>query len=163
MATLFRASVALAVTLGITACSGAGGSNTPVFGPGVGSGGGYTYQPCNIGASVTLANPQSGAYGVPTNTGTLEIVTYGNNNAISQNPGSWTLALQTYSGALTPFNGTLAVTSDPNGYHPYPSDFYYDQSVSGLQAGQQYTVYVEQIGYQYSGGNCASAIGSFST
>ena len=164
MATLLRLAVAASVLSALCACGG-GGSSGGSFNPNPGNGYyGNNVPPCNIGASVTISNPQAGAYGVPSSIGSIEIVTNGNSNAVSANPGAWTLALATGYGTPVPVNGTLNVASDPNGYHPYPSDFYYNESIPQLQPGQQYTVFVEPNGYAQNGyGSCATAIGNFST
>lgn len=163
MSISLRLALAASVLLAVTACGGGGGVGSINPNPNPNPGSGYLPQ-CNLGASVTISNPQSGSYGVPANIGSIEIVTNGNNNAISANPGAWTLALATGYGNPLTLGGNLNVTSDPNGYHPYPSDYYYNQSVSGLQSGQQYTVYVEPTGYAQNGyGSCATAIGNFST
>lgn len=160
MSNFFRLASAAGMAVALTACGGGGGIGS-VFNPNPIS---STVPQCNIGTSVTTSNPQSGAYGVPTTIGSIEIVTDGNSNAVSQNPSGWTLALQTSYGAPVPVNGNLNVTSDPYGYHPYPQDFYYNETIPQLQPGQSYNVYLEPVGYGYNGTpNCMLQIGSFST
>lgn len=161
MPTFLRLAAAASVTLALYACGGGGAGS--VFNPNPSPG--YTTPPqCNIGASVTTSNPQSGAYGVPTSIGSIEIVTNGNNNAIAANPGAWTLGLSNGYASPAPLSGNLNVTSDPNGYHPFPSDYYFNESVPPLQAGQQYTVWVMPAGYSQNGyGSCATPVGTFGT
>ena len=155
MLRLTRGAVAATVTLILCACGGGGGGS--VFNPNPGPVG---YAACDPGTSVTIARPQSGSYNVPTTIGSIEIVTSGSDNAVAANPSAWTIALQSgYNGQIVTPGGNLTVASDPNGPHPYQSDYYFAQGIGQLQAGTQYNVYIEQ-----TFANCTPVqIGQFST
>ncbi len=138
----------------LAAC-GSGGSGSS-YNPPFGGGGGYG-SACNPGTDVQLANPAPNSAGVPTNTGSITIVANTNANQLYQNYASWSIVLQ---GSYGPINGgQLSLVSDPQGPHPFPSDFYYSSSFSGLPGGQYFTVQlVNDSGY------CnAVTIGNFST
>jgi hypothetical protein len=140
MLTLTRAAVAATLTFMLCACGG-GSAGGPIFNPNP-----IGYAQCNPGASVVTTAPQSGSYNVPTNIGTIEIALSNNANPVWSNPSAWTLALQSsFTSQIVPLGGNLNVTSDPNGPHPFPNDFYLNQGVGQLQAGTQYNVYLEPV------------------
>ncbi|HET9030403.1 MAG TPA: hypothetical protein VFN49_09510 [Candidatus Aquilonibacter sp.] len=150
---LSRTMAALGALAVLCACGGGGGGS--IFNPNP-----IAATPCNPGTSVTISQPQSGSYSVPTTIGSIEIVLAGNTNPVWSNPSGWTLALQAgYNGAILPVNGNLNPTSDPNGPHPYSSDFYLNESIPQLQSGMQYSVY---LGQTY-GGCTPVQIGQFNT
>ena len=102
---------------------------------------------CDPGTSISLAFPNNtnGNFptGVATNIGHVEIVASGNNNIIGS-------SFTQFDTVLVPSNGFggnvqggfLTQASDPNGPHPYSSDFYYNSSIPTLQGGITYTVYI---------------------
>jgi len=140
--------LALGCLLAFAACSGNG------LGGGGILGGNATCQP---GTDVTLANPRQGQTGVSTNPGQIEIVANGNNNSLAFNTAQWYVVLT--SGFSTINGGSLVPYSDPGGYHPYASDFFYTSSISGLPAGTSFNVALAR-----SDQSCTPAgIGSFST
>jgi len=144
-----RASLVLAATLALTACGGGStGSSLPP----------NTIGACDPGTSVHLARPSQGQFGVPTNTPSIEIVASGNNNTLGASFQNFDLLLQSSnSGTIT--SSPLTATSDPSGPHPFTSDFFYQGNISGLQFGQNYTVFLNAFT-----SNCNPvAIGGFST
>ncbi len=130
-----RALLAGGALLAMNACGG--GSGTSGTSPVPNSG--Y----CGNDTQYALANPQSG--GNSSTTGqSFEIVVNGNNNQIAQSFQNFQLVLvpqNNSSGGVT--TGPFSRASDPNGYHPYTTDYYYTtQLQSNLQSGQTYNVYV---------------------
>ena len=123
--------------LALASCSGAGG----LLGGIGGLGGGGIFNPgtsCNPGTDVQLANPLPFQSNVNPNIGQITIVANGNNNYIGQNYRTMNITL--VDGFGNQFaGGTLQPVADPNGPHPYDSDFYYQSSIGTLQPGTTYT------------------------
>lgn len=136
--------------LGLVACSGSGG-----YGGGIGNG----PQPCQPGTAVSLAQPTPNQGGVPITIGQIIIVANGSTNVLHDNPNVWIVTLSDNAGDA-PINGSpLNPVSDPNGPHPYPSDFFYGSNITTLNAGRAYNVFLGRID-----GTCqAIQVGSFST
>lgn len=147
-----RAALVGVLVLGLSACSGSGGSGG-LFG---GLGGGFTQ--CDPGQSVQLARPSPGATGVNPSIGSLEIVASGGTGALHDNPGQWYLSLTSNFGDN--LGGyTLGPTSDTGGPHPYASDFYYATNIPTLPTGRTWTVLLNE-----SNANCnAVPLQTFST
>ena len=146
-----RFSFATVLSCALAACGGGGGG---------GSSGGFTPaggNVCDPGTDVQLANPAPLATGVPTNIGSITIVANGNSNQLYSSYQSWNVILQGNFGSVN--GGSLNLVSDPNGPHPFPSDFYFSSSVPALPGGQTFQVLlVNNTGF------CGDAqIGSFST
>ncbi|MDQ2858430.1 MAG: hypothetical protein M3R53_07235 [Candidatus Eremiobacteraeota bacterium] len=115
----------------LSACGGGGSSssNVPL---------------CGSDTQYQLASPQSGAYVGP-GTPTVEIVANGSSNQIYNSFQNFDLLfVPTNASYPTVPTGSLSQSSDPNGYHPYSSDFYYKGTVlsPGLTAGLTYNVYL---------------------
>ncbi|MEO6912611.1 MAG: hypothetical protein ABI182_01145 [Candidatus Baltobacteraceae bacterium] len=146
----YRLAAAAAVLLGLAAC-GSGGAG------GIGGilGGGALE--CNPGTQVQLANPgpnQSVGGGI----GSIEIVANGNNNTLYSTYNQWNLQLISNLGDQVT-SGSLNLTADPNGPHPYQSDFYYSASIQSLPSGRIWTVELNQ-----TSNNCTPyPLQSFST
>lgn len=150
LGTMRAAGIACAFALAACSGGGGGGGSSPL------PPGGYNGS-CDPGTAVSLANPAPNSYGVPSNTGSVTIVANGNNNTLYNTYSGWSLFLQSSFGN-TLYGGTLSLVSDPNGPHPYASDFYYQSNLQQqLQAGQTYTVVL-------ANSNCNGvAVGQFST
>ena len=148
--TFLRNAALVAVLFSIPACGGSGGG-----GP-FGGGGGPTLFACNPGTQVYLANPQNGQNGVGS-ISQIEIVANGNSNTLGQSYSQWNLSVQDSFGNFIGGN-SLNPSSDPNGYHPFASDYFYTSSFPSLQTGRTYTVSLAQNGL------CTpEPLGSFST
>ncbi len=121
--------------LALTACGSGGGALGGIFG---GSG----FQ-CNPGTQVQLANPTNGQSGVNPNIGSITIVANGNNNTLFNTYRNWSLVL---SDNVDPQmqSSQLNLVSDPNGPHPYGSDFYYSASIQSLPSGRTWNVGLQQ-------------------
>jgi hypothetical protein len=147
-----RIAIPAALMLALTACGGSGGGNP--FG-------GNTGYECQTGTQVELANPQSGQVGVPTNLGQITIVANGQANNLYNTSNQWSVILTpNYGGYQQIDGGSLNLVSDPNGPHPYNSDFYYSSSIQGLPAGITWNAQL----IQNNGSNCQPVpLGSFST
>ena len=142
-----------ALLLLATGCSaGSNNSNGIPFG-GVGE--------CNPGTQVQLARPQNqtSASGVSS----VEIVANGNSNALAQSPSSWYLEVQDNVGDQPIVSNSLSAVSDPTGYHPYASDFFYSGNlIRTLPTGYTWTISLVQGQQSYQ--NCTpSPLGAFST
>jgi len=111
---------------------------------------------CQPGTDVTLANPRQGQF-ASSNIGQVEIVANGNTNTLYNTSNQWDVTLT--SGFTTITGGNLVPFSDPNGYHPYGSDFYYTSSFGNLPAGTTWTVNLAWPAQACS----PISIGSFST
>jgi len=141
-----RRALALGSLVVLSACSGTG------TGGGLFGGNGA----CQPGTDVTLANPRQGQF-VSSNIGQVEIVANGNANTLYNTSGQWYVTLT--SGFTTINGGNLVPFSDPGGYHPYGSDFYYTSSFGNLPTNATWTVSLV-----WSNQGCSPAsIGSFST
>lgn len=150
---LFPIALAAAV---LSACS-SGGSSTPVGTlPPNNYGGGS----CNPGTSVQLANPQPYQTGVSPSIGSVTIVANGNNNTLYSNYPQWQVVLLDSYGDPPILGGALQLVADPNGPHPFGSDFYYSSSLNGqsLTPGLSWNAYLAPLGQQ-----CGPQIGSFQT
>lgn len=131
----------------LSACS-SGGSNNP-FGPNGGI--------CDPGTQVQLDNPNPYQSNVSTNTNQINIVANGNNNFLYTSYNQWNIILQGNLGDQI-IGGNLNLIADPNGLHPYTSDYYYGSSVQNLRFGETYIV---RLNYN---ANCTPlSIGQFST
>jgi hypothetical protein len=126
--------------LALASCSGgAGGLLGGLGGLGGGNGGIFNSgASCNPGTDVQLANPLPFQSNVNPNIGQITIVANGNNNYLGQNYQTMNITLFDGFGNQYP-GGTLQPVSDPNGPHPYTSDFYYQSSIGPLQTGATYT------------------------
>lgn len=123
---------ALTLVLAMAACSGHSGTTVPTNPPGV---------TCSIGTQVQLANPLPNASGVPTNIGQIQIVVNAGNDILGS---SWNMILVDQFGSKIQ-GGTLTLTTDRGGPHPFPTDYYYNASVSQLTPGDVYNVYLNQF------------------
>lgn len=141
-----RLTLAFGCLVLLSACSG-NGSGGGLFG---GNGA------CQPGTDVTLANPRQGQL-ASSNIGQVEIVANGDSNTLHDTSNQWYVTLS--SGFTTINGGNLVPFSDPNGYHPYGSDFYYTSSFGNLPTGTTWTVSLA-----WSTQSCSPvSIGSFST
>ncbi len=147
-----KQAIGLAAALVLSACSGSGGgSGSNPLPPG-----GYNGS-CDPGTAVSLASPTPNAFNVSSTIGSITIVANGNNNTLGSSYSGWSLFLQSNGFGSVSSNGNLSLVSDPSGPHPYASDYYYQASVSTLQQGTNYTVYLA------NGGCNGVMIGNFST
>jgi len=158
-ARLVRALLALSLVVAAGCGGGTTGTNpVPFFGNGL----------CDPQTSVQLAFPNDTSgnptpTGVSTNIGHIEIVAQSNSTALGQSAASWDTILIPTNGvsqvgpAIT--GGFLTIASDPNGPHPFTTDFYWNSSVPTLQPG---LLYVVQLNVPSS--NCQPVtIGQFGT
>ncbi len=135
------------VLLGVTACAGGVGTSL----------GGGPLQ-CNPGTQVQLARPFPGQAGVNGNIGSVEIVANGNNNVLYSTYTQWNLVLTDSLGDRV-LSGPLNLVADPNGPHPFASDFFYSGSIQLLPAGITWNVQLNQ-----GNSNCTPfPLNSFST
>ena len=144
---------ALALALGLAACSGSGGLG------GILGGGGLNQ--CQTGTAVQIARPSPSQTGVDPATNGIEIVASGNGNTLGSTYTQWNLVLQDSFGDPVITTGPLSLASDPGGPHPYASDYYYSAPLqSSLRAGVTYNVFITQ-----TGASCTNApvAGTFST
>jgi hypothetical protein len=145
-----RAILACGSLAALAACGGSSGNSpAPPFGP------------CNPDAQVALAKPIQGSTGVPANITSIEIVANGNNNQLYTSYAHYQLVAVPSFGS--PFNSSnnLSPTSDPNGYHPFLTDFYYAANFNNGQftPGNSYAIYLN-----VTSTNCQpSFVGTFST
>lgn len=156
-----RIFVLSAFALALASCSGAGGLLGGIGGIG---GGGGIFNPgasCNPGTDVQLANPLPFQSNVNPNIGQIEIVANGNNNYIGQNYRTMNITLVDGFGNQIA-GGTLQLASDPNGPHPYNSDFYYQSSIGPLQTGTTYTAEITLANVN-SFNSCSFTLQSFRT
>ena len=148
MKTFLRALAIGASVVALSACSSAGSNNSP-FGPNGGI--------CDPGTQVQLDYPNPYQANVSTSTNQINIVANGNNNFLYTSYSQWNLILRGSNGDQI-IGGNLNLISDPNGLHPYTSDYYYGSSIQSLGFGETYTV---QLNYN---ANCTPvSIGQFST
>lgn len=151
--TILRLTVCAALTLALSACGGSGGLGSII-------GGGTNALQCNAGTRVQLASPQSFQSGVSSNVGQITIVADGNTNNLYNTYGQWNVVLTPAFNGYPIQGGSLALVSDPNGPHPFASDFYYASSVPSLTPGTTWNVTLQDN----SGGPCTPVpLGSFST
>ena len=128
-----RTSILIAGLLGLAACGGGGGGGTSPVPNSAFCGYDTTYQ---------LSNPTDGSF-ISSSQSTFEIVASGNNNTIASSFRSFDLILVPRNANNQIATGGLSQVADPNGPHPYASDFYYSGQVqTPLAAGQQYSVYL---------------------
>jgi hypothetical protein len=124
----------------------------------------YGYGPCDPQTAVQLAYPNDTSgnptpTGVSTSIGHLEIVAQSNTTALGQSSASWDTILVPANGGAQISGGYLTITSDPNGPHPFGTDFYWNSSIPTLQPG---VLYIVQLNVPSS--TCASVtIGQFAT
>lgn len=138
----------------LSACGGGGGGL--IGGPGGGNGG-YGYQ-CDTGTSEQLASPTPGSFAPGTNT--ITIVASGNNNTLYNSYQNWYVyAVNQFSGQQVT-GGQLSLVSDPNGPHPFASDFYYSSQLQQqLPSGGSWNVFLTQ----YSGSCNGVPLAGFTT
>lgn len=149
--------------LALAACSGTGGGLLGGLGNlgGLGGGGGiFNSGSCNPGTDVQLANPLPFASNVNPNIGQITIVANGNNNYLGQNYQTMNVTLVDGFGNQYP-GGTLQLVADPNGPHPYASDYYYQSSIGPLQPGTTYTAALTLTNSAF--GSCSYTLQSFRT
>lgn len=120
--------------LGLAGCGGGGGG-------GIGRFGGFGAQ-CDPGNAVQLASPAANQTASPT-IGQVIIVANGNNGSLYYNTGQWYLTLISNYGD-NPGGFALNLVADPNGPHPYPSDFYYAANIPTLPMGRTWSVYLNE-------------------
>jgi hypothetical protein len=143
---LVRALLGAAAIASVAAC---GGNNSSSL---------YAAGTCNPGGQVQLISPSSGQTAVGTNTNQVVIVLDGNQNTFAYGYQNWYVVLTSTNGANIS-SGPFNPYSDPNAYHPFTSDFYYNASISGLTANTTYGVKL-----QLAGNSCTPVtLGSFST
>lgn len=149
-----RLTLAATLLVALTAC-GSGGLGGSLGGLNPINGGGPI---CNSGTQVQLANPQPFQTGVPGNIGQIIIVASGNNNNLYSTYNQWFLTLRDQYGDLIT-GSNLTLVPDPNGPHPYQSDYYYASNIGQLPSGATWQVNLnDQSGV---GGVCP--LNSFST
>ena len=108
-----------------------------------------------------LANPLPFQSGVNPNIGQITIVVNGNNNALSQNYQSLNITLiDNFGNRIT--GNALQPVADPNGPHPYGSDFYYQSGFGPLQSGMTYTAELTVVNAG-TFNSCAYTLQSFRT
>lgn len=139
-----------------SACSGGGtgtSGNSPVP---------INQYACDGGTQTQLARPapNSGGNG---SVSTFEIVANGNNNQLGQSFQQYDLLIAPPGVPPTQGYVTNALTSvpDPNGPHPFSSDYFYSATLQNgpLQLGQTYDVYLNAYN-----SNCTAVYeGTFST
>jgi hypothetical protein len=111
---LARALIAVSILAAAAGCGGGSGNSLP------GSGNG---QLCDSNAgSITIARPTNG---FPSNGNTIEIVSSSSTDDLHGNPGAFDLFLNNNSNVTS----TLSLVADPNGPHPYTTDFFYQASL----------------------------------
>ncbi len=147
-------SVAVFVGAGVALAScngGSGGGNNPSV---VGTS-------CSPGTQLALASPLPNQTGVSPGTSQITIVGNGNSNYLYQTYSTWQVVLLINNNANQGIpGGNLSLVTDNNGPHPFPSDYYYSSSISGLQSGLTYAVYLNQ---ENTSCPLAGPIGAFST
>jgi hypothetical protein len=135
----------------LSACSsGASGNNPQVAGTS-----------CNPGTQLALASPTPNQTGVNPGINQIVVVANGNGNYLFQTFANWQVVLLINNNANQGIpGGALSLITDSNGPHPFPSDYYYASSISGLQGGLSYAVYLSQ-----ENTNCplVGPVGGFST
>jgi hypothetical protein len=149
---LVRVSLWGVLVTALSACSsgGSNGNNPAVAGT-----------QCNPGTQLALASPNPNQTGVPTSTNQIVVVANGNANYLYQTYANWQVVLLINNNPNQAIpGGTLALVNDNSGPHPFPSDYYYASSISGLVPGAGYAVYLNQTN---SGCNLIGPIGGFST
>ncbi|HLI95551.1 MAG TPA: hypothetical protein VKT72_05605 [Candidatus Baltobacteraceae bacterium] len=150
---LTRLALTASLVLALTACGGGGLGS--VLGPNP-----INNVQCNPGTQVQLANPLPGQTGVSTNTSQITIVANGSNNFLYNSYSQWNVTLVPQYGGGPPIQGgPLSLVPDPNGPHPFSSDFYYNSNVGSLPSGVTWDV---QLSEQF--GNCLPVpLNTFST
>ena len=151
---LYRLRYALlgVLVVALSACSG-NGNTGGILG---GFGGGFSQ--CDPGQQVQLARPAAGSVNVNPSIGSLEIVASGGTGSLHDNTGQWYLSLTSNFGDN--LGGyTLSAAADPNGPHPYASDFYYATNIPTLPSGRTWQVFLNE-----TNANCTAVpLQSFST
>ncbi len=130
---LARALVLTSVMIAAAGCGGGGSSGTAVPPQNFGV--------CDPGTQVSLANPQPNTGGVSTGIGHIQIVGNGNTNALYQGYANFDVLLRDQFGNVITGSQLTLVASD-NGYKPYPSDFYYNSTIQGLNFGVTYQAFL---------------------
>ena len=117
---LARALIAVSIIAVAAGCGGGSNSTLPNSGNG---------QLCDSNAgSISIARPTAG---FPSNGNTLEIVSSSSTDDLHGNPGAFDLLLNNSIAT-----STLSIFPDPNGPHPYTTDFYYQANLpAGLPSG----------------------------
>ena len=140
-------SLLLATTVALAACSG-GTGNIPQNPPG-------TLPPCNPGTQAQLSQPISGAQGVGTATGFVQVVVNAGSDVLN---GGWNLILLDAQGN-TISGGILSPASGYGGTHPYATNFWYNATIPTLGSGTIYKAYINK-----TSSSCQPAfVGSFAT
>jgi hypothetical protein len=148
---LIRLGLAASLVLALTACGGGGLGS--ILGP-------IAASECTTGTQVELAGPQAGQTVNGSNLGQVTIVANGNNNNLYNTYGQWNLRLTDQFGN-TVQGGNLSLVSDPNGPHPFSSDFYYASNVGSLPSGSTWQASLQQNSGTFC--NAAPLPGSFNT
>jgi hypothetical protein len=106
--------------------------------------------------SISLARP---SVGFSQNGNSIEIVSSSSTDQLHGNPGQFDLILRdNFNNEID--TGFLTLVPDPNGPHPYSSDFYYQGTLQGnLSFGRSYNVFLNAPSTACSPG----FVGSFST
>lgn len=130
----FARALAVASLFVAAGCGGGGSSSGTGLPP-------QNFGVCDPGTQVSIANPVPNASGVSPSIGRIEIVANGNNNTLFQSYTNFDVILvDQFRNQIT--GGPLSLTSDPGGYKPYTSDFYYNSTIPGLQFGMQYNAFL---------------------
>jgi hypothetical protein len=137
----------LAAVLALGACSGSS-TNIPQTPPG-------TLPPCNPGTQAQLSIPRSGATGVGTQSGYVQVVVDATTDVLG---GDWNLDLLDAQG-IQNFSGILYPASGYGGTTPFPTNFYYDATTGTLTSGAIYKVFLNKV----SSACQPALIGSFAT
>ncbi len=136
----------------LVACSGgaSNGNNPTVAGTS-----------CSPGTQLALAVPFSNETGVPISTSQIVIVANGNGNYLYQTYANWQVVLLINNNINNGLpGGNLTLINDNGAPHPFPTDYYYSSSISGLVPGLTYAVYLNQ---QNTSCSLVGPIGGFST
>jgi hypothetical protein len=141
-----------ATALVLSGCSSgtSGGNNPSVVGTS-----------CSPGTQLALASPTPNQTGVSPGTSQIVVVANGNGNYLYQTFSTWQVVLLINNNANQGIpGGALSLITDNGAPHPFPSDYYYASSISGLQSGLTYGVYLSQ-----ENTNCplVGPVGGFST
>ena len=123
------------IVLALSGCGGGGGAGNLL---------GNGNIECNPGTQVQLANPAPNQTAVNPSIGSVTIVANGNNNVLYTSYQQWNILLIDTFTQQTVNGGQLNLVADPNGPHPYVSDFYYRASIPQIQSGQNWSVELVQ-------------------
>jgi len=109
---------------------------------------------CGLPAQFELSHPLSGAQGVPTSLGQVQIVADASSDVLGS---TWNVVLLEKGANV--YQGLILPSTSPGTFKPFPTNFYYTAPVPPLYASDVYGVYLIK-----TSGTCAPAlVGSFTT